>query len=171
MTTRVLLFDADGEDTELAPSGPLSRPSERQLLWVDLEGRGELSPAELLSGLGLLPATLEALQGQGPSRPRLVHHGKYVVLNINVAVGAAPFRRRRRARRGPAATGRAERAAAAPDAAQDFSPLLVVAAMLPFFLGLLVVGPWLGHASWHAYRGAVAPEPQPAPATAATDQG
>ncbi|MDZ5457150.1 DUF2189 domain-containing protein [Azohydromonas lata] len=36
--------------------------------------------------------------------------------------------------------------------------LLVVAAMLPFFAGLLVVGPWLGHASWHAYRGAVAAE-------------
>jgi uncharacterized membrane protein len=33
---------------------------------------------------------------------------------------------------------------------------LVVAAMwLPWSLGLLVVGPWLGHASWHAYRGAV----------------
>lgn len=29
---------------------------------------------------------------------------------------------------------------------------LVVLAMLPLFAGLLVVGPWLGHASWHAYR-------------------
>ncbi|WP_298830367.1 DUF2189 domain-containing protein [uncultured Piscinibacter sp.] len=33
--------------------------------------------------------------------------------------------------------------------------LLVVLAMLPGFLGLLVVGPVLGHASWHAYRCAV----------------
>ena len=33
---------------------------------------------------------------------------------------------------------------------------LVVLAMLPGFAGLLVVGPVLGHASWHAYRGAVA---------------
>jgi uncharacterized membrane protein len=33
---------------------------------------------------------------------------------------------------------------------------LVVAAMLPWFAGLLVVGPVLGHASWHAYRAAVA---------------
>jgi uncharacterized membrane protein len=33
---------------------------------------------------------------------------------------------------------------------------MVVAAMwLPWSLGLLLVGPWLGHASWHAYRGAV----------------
>lgn len=33
---------------------------------------------------------------------------------------------------------------------------LVVAAMwLPWSVGLLVVGPWLGHASWHTYRGAV----------------
>ena len=34
--------------------------------------------------------------------------------------------------------------------------LLVVLALLPGFLGLLVVGPVLGHASWHAYRAAVA---------------
>lgn len=33
--------------------------------------------------------------------------------------------------------------------------LLVVAAMLPWFAGLIVVGPWVGHASWHAYREAV----------------
>jgi uncharacterized membrane protein len=34
--------------------------------------------------------------------------------------------------------------------------LLVGAALLPWFLGLLVVGPVVGHASWHAYRAAVA---------------
>ena len=33
--------------------------------------------------------------------------------------------------------------------------LLVVLAMLPTAAGLLVVGPWLGFASWHAYRAAV----------------
>ncbi|MEY2893663.1 MAG: hypothetical protein RJA98_3571 [Pseudomonadota bacterium] len=33
--------------------------------------------------------------------------------------------------------------------------VLVVLAMLPWFVGLLVVGPVLGHASWHAYRAAV----------------
>lgn len=33
--------------------------------------------------------------------------------------------------------------------------LLVGAAMLPSALGLLFVGPWLGFASWHAYRGSV----------------
>ena len=33
--------------------------------------------------------------------------------------------------------------------------LLVVAALLPWGAGLLLVGPWLGHASWHAYRGSV----------------
>jgi uncharacterized membrane protein len=32
---------------------------------------------------------------------------------------------------------------------------LVLLAMLPGFVGLLVVGPVLGHASWHAYRQAV----------------
>jgi uncharacterized membrane protein len=33
--------------------------------------------------------------------------------------------------------------------------LMVVLALLPWFLGLLVVGPVIGHASWHAYRGTV----------------
>jgi len=36
--------------------------------------------------------------------------------------------------------------------------LAVLTAMLPWFLGLLVVGPVLGHASWHAYR-AIVPHP------------
>jgi uncharacterized membrane protein len=33
--------------------------------------------------------------------------------------------------------------------------VLVVLAFFPWGLGLLLVVPWLGHASWHAYRGAV----------------
>ena len=33
--------------------------------------------------------------------------------------------------------------------------VLVLLSMLPWFAGLLVVGPVLGHASWHAYRDAV----------------
>ena len=33
--------------------------------------------------------------------------------------------------------------------------LLVLLALLPWFAGLLVVGPVVGHASWHAYRAAV----------------
>jgi uncharacterized membrane protein len=36
--------------------------------------------------------------------------------------------------------------------------LLVGIALLPWFAGLLVVGPVVGHASWHAYRAAVADE-------------
>ena len=39
--------------------------------------------------------------------------------------------------------------------------LLVVLAMLPWFAGLVVVGPVLGHASWHAYRAAVGPSAAP----------
>ncbi len=35
--------------------------------------------------------------------------------------------------------------------------LLVALAMLPGFLGLVIVGPVVGHASWHAYRAAVGP--------------
>ena len=33
--------------------------------------------------------------------------------------------------------------------------VLVVAAMLPWFAGLAIVAPVIGHASWHAYRAAV----------------
>lgn len=36
--------------------------------------------------------------------------------------------------------------------------LLVLLAMLPWFLGLLVIAPVLGHASWHAYRHLVPPQ-------------
>jgi uncharacterized membrane protein len=36
---------------------------------------------------------------------------------------------------------------------------LVGLALLPWFAGLLVVGPVVGHASWHAYRAAVVDEP------------
>jgi uncharacterized membrane protein len=49
--------------------------------------------------------------------------------------------------------------------------VLVVVALLPWFLGLLVIGPVLGHASWHAYRAALAPPgdaPAPTPAAGAT---
>lgn len=37
--------------------------------------------------------------------------------------------------------------------------LLVGLALLPWFLGLLVVGPVVGHATWHAYRAAVGTAP------------
>jgi len=39
--------------------------------------------------------------------------------------------------------------------------LLVFGALWPWGLGIIVVGPWLGHASWHAYRGSVAWEENP----------
>lgn len=34
--------------------------------------------------------------------------------------------------------------------------VITLLALLPWGLGLVVLGPWLGHASWHAYRSAVA---------------
>lgn len=53
--------------------------------------------------------------------------------------------------------------------------VLVVAAMLPWFIGLAVVGPILGHATWHCYRAAVEPAPdvpqQVAAAPAVDDRG
>jgi uncharacterized membrane protein len=40
---------------------------------------------------------------------------------------------------------------------------LLVAGSLPFFLGLAVVIPLLGHATWHLYREVIAPDPNPRP--------
>jgi uncharacterized membrane protein len=34
--------------------------------------------------------------------------------------------------------------------------VITVLALLPWGMGLIILGPWLGHASWHAYRSAVA---------------
>jgi uncharacterized membrane protein len=39
--------------------------------------------------------------------------------------------------------------------------LLVFGALWPWALGIVIVGPWLGHASWHAYRGSVNWEDEP----------
>ena len=39
--------------------------------------------------------------------------------------------------------------------------VLTVVAMLPWFLGLLFIGPIVGHASWHAYRAAVVRDGDP----------
>jgi len=36
---------------------------------------------------------------------------------------------------------------------------LLVAGSIPLFLGLAVVIPWLGHATWHLYRKVIAPDP------------
>ncbi len=40
---------------------------------------------------------------------------------------------------------------------------LLIAGSIPFFLGLTVVMPVLGHTTWHLYRKAVEPDPNPRP--------
>ena len=44
-----------------------------------------------------------------------------------------------------------------------FFPSLLVVGSLPAFLGLAVVIPLLGHATWHLYREVIAPDPNPRP--------
>jgi hypothetical protein len=39
--------------------------------------------------------------------------------------------------------------------------VLLVIGSLPFFVGLAVVLPVLGHATWHLYRNVVEPDPNP----------
>jgi uncharacterized membrane protein len=46
---------------------------------------------------------------------------------------------------------------------------LIGLSMLPFFLGLLVVGPVIGHATWHAYRAIVPTESMNPDAMAGSD--
>src|SRR4029077_11042236 len=41
--------------------------------------------------------------------------------------------------------------------------VLLVLGSLPLFLGLAVVIPLLGHATWHLYREVIAPDPNPQP--------
>jgi hypothetical protein len=41
--------------------------------------------------------------------------------------------------------------------------VLLLIGSIPFFLGLAVVMPVLGHATWHLYRRAVEPDPNPHP--------
>src|ERR1700753_3968865 len=41
--------------------------------------------------------------------------------------------------------------------------VLLLLGSLPFFLGLAVVIPLLGHATWHLYRAVIAPDPNPRP--------
>src|SRR5438874_12603830 len=43
--------------------------------------------------------------------------------------------------------------------------LLLVIGSLPFFVGLAIVLPVLGHATWHLYRKVIAPDPNPRPFT------
>jgi uncharacterized membrane protein len=44
--------------------------------------------------------------------------------------------------------------------------LVLGALLLPWSIGILLVGPWVGHATWHAYRGSFAWRPaEAAPAT------
>ena len=48
--------------------------------------------------------------------------------------------------------------------------LLIAIGLATWGVGLIIIGPLLGHASWHAYRGAVRwqePPAAPAPATVA----
>ena len=47
--------------------------------------------------------------------------------------------------------------------------LVIGALLLPWGLGLVVVGPLLGHASWHAYRASIEPPPGWAAAAALAD--
>lgn len=92
MSVRVLLFDADGNDTELQlPEVPGVRRSEHQLLWIDLKGEPPQEFAASLRSLELPESALGKLAAPQHSRPGLTHHGEYVSLNVNAACGDRSF--------------------------------------------------------------------------------
>ena len=80
---RVRLFDADRTDEELTfEEAVASKPTKRQLLWIDIAG--DLSPGkcETLAGrFGLDPRTRGALQTAG-DRPHLALRGAYFHLRV-----------------------------------------------------------------------------------------
>ncbi|HXG26118.1 MAG TPA: CorA family divalent cation transporter [Candidatus Binatia bacterium] len=80
---RARLFDADRRDRRLDADEALSvRPTERQLLWIDLMGElpDELT-TRLAEHLGLRPRTRAQLQRPDPE-PRMAHHREYVHVRI-----------------------------------------------------------------------------------------
>ena len=94
---RVRQFDADRNDQELELADALrSKPTERQLLWVDIAEDIDREQAEsLANAFGLDRSTVRALQHPGDT-PHLEVHGSY--LHVRVAVepndrepGATPW--------------------------------------------------------------------------------
>lgn len=92
MTVRVLLFDAEGNDTELSLSNvPGLKLTAHQLLWVDIEGEAPPDLDAALAPLQLLDSTVQKLRRPHLARPGLTHHGGYVSLNMNAACADRSF--------------------------------------------------------------------------------
>ena len=90
---RIRLFDADRTDRLLEFDAAMRlKPSERQLLWVDIEGTaGETQLARIRERFELDDATESALGEGEPGRPHVALHGRY----FHVRLVAAPDPRRR----------------------------------------------------------------------------
>ena len=84
---RARLFDADDPDRRFAIEQVFSiRPSERQLLWIDITGNVQPDEAERIAAhLGLQPRTRVSLEKQG-TEPLLALHRDY----LHVRVSADP---------------------------------------------------------------------------------
>ncbi|RJF72404.1 hypothetical protein D3875_13440 [Deinococcus cavernae] len=92
MPTRVLLFNADGNDTELPfTAAALQKPGGRQLLWVDLEGEVPGNLADTLAALELDASSLGRLARPPAGHPYLTHSGAYLTLGVKAAQNARTF--------------------------------------------------------------------------------
>ena len=82
MTVSSRLFDADGTDQAVdVDSTPLDQLTDRQLLWVDIEGTDERELRAVTDALGVAPESVRTLLG--PDRePRLDFVGDYFEITV-----------------------------------------------------------------------------------------
>ena len=88
---RIRLFDADRTDRSLTFEEALgARASERQLLWIDVEGElPDAQRGQLVERFELGSATDRALAKPG-GRPRVRLHGRHFLLCVAADAGASP---------------------------------------------------------------------------------
>jgi magnesium transporter len=81
LITRVVLYDADGHDGEISLDGALPEITERQLLWVDVEGKIADDPGSVLDALGL-PGAIRTLLKSRSARTQFAKSDGYVHLGL-----------------------------------------------------------------------------------------
>ncbi|HEY7133292.1 MAG TPA: CorA family divalent cation transporter [Candidatus Limnocylindrales bacterium] len=82
MTIRAVLYDATGEDRELElVAGKSPKLGDKQLLWIDLDGRRPEDLRVVAATIGLEPEALDRLAGQD-GRAKLLRLPDRVVLTI-----------------------------------------------------------------------------------------
>jgi Mg2+ and Co2+ transporter CorA len=87
LTIRALLYEADGDDSELelAPGSPIDI-HDRQLLWIDIEGRSEADLSTAADAVGLDHQALRRLR-RNDGRARILRLPDRVILTLGAVDG------------------------------------------------------------------------------------